>query len=80
MSTWKGWPEEIWAFFILFPTKIIGFDLDFEQLTNSCNLRDERYALKSGIFISFLSALWALSLVPQKMTVGGLIDPRIPNI
>ena len=40
-----------------FPQKIIGFDLNFEQLTKGCNLRDERYALKSGIFISFLSAL-----------------------
>ena len=49
--------EKFGHFSSYFPQHISGFDLDFEQLANSCNLRDERYALKSGIFISFLSAL-----------------------
>ena len=45
--------EKFGHFSSYFLQQIIGFDLDFEQLTKGCNLRDERYALKSGILRSF---------------------------
>ena len=60
------WNSEFLAFFILFATNIFNFDMDFVQLTQGCNLIGQRYALKSGIFGSFVSPPQAVSLVPKK--------------
>ena len=65
------WRSEFLAFFNCFPTNVSNLNLDFGQLTKGCNLIDERYAFKSGIFRSLMSPPWEVSHVPKNWLLGG---------